>query len=194
MSLFQEIKDSAEGRELSIRWYQRKIKSLGADRYSATQHIMQGHKEGRVVSRPEFGMLNLFHYRPKGAFKLKYYDIFPIVLPFESHKNGFTGINFHFLPIPLRIELLERLQLYSREDKVEVYWDLIENWKLVRPIVRRYLKQQVKSHFLRLPLDDMLIGSLLPVQGFYSGDWNYKQRVTNRKVWRDTRRSIMGEQ
>jgi len=194
MSLFQEIKDSAEGRELSIRWYQRKIKSLGADRYSATQHIMQGQKEGRVVSRPEFGMLNLFHYRPKGALKLKYYDIFPIVLPFERHKNGFTGINFHFLPIPLRIELLERLQLYSREDKVEVYWDLIENWKLVRPIVRRYLKQQVKSHFLRLPLDDMLIGSLLPVQGFYSGDWNYKQQVTNRKVWRDTRRSIMGEQ
>lgn len=45
MSLFQEIKDSAEGRELSIRWYQRKIKSLGADRYSATQHIMQGQKK-----------------------------------------------------------------------------------------------------------------------------------------------------
>jgi hypothetical protein len=194
MSLFQEIKDSAEGRELSIKWYQRKIKSLGADRYSATQHIMQGSKEGRVVSRPEFGMLNLFYYEPKGASKLKYYDIYPIVLPFESHRNGFTGINFHFLPIPLRIELLERLQLYSRGDTLEVYWDLIAEWRSVQPIVRRYLKQQVKSLFLRLPLDDMLVGSLLPVQGFYKGDWNYKQRVPNRIVWRDTRRRIMGEQ
>jgi len=190
MSLFQEIKDSADGRELSVRWYQNQIRSLGGSRIDARQHITEGRRENRTGVRPEFGQLNLFAYRPKTANKLPYYDTFPIVLPFKEHINGFTGINFHYLSMGLRVQLLDRMKVYADEDKLKVYWDLISNVRLVKPTVRRYDRAQVKSLYLQIPLNDMLVGILLPVQRFYTGEWAYKMRKPPRSVWHDSRRKM----
>ena len=187
MSLFQDIRDSAEGRELSVRWYQNQIRSLGGSRIGARQHIAEGRRENRAGVRPEFGQLNLFAYRPKTDKKLPYYDTFPIVLPFKEHKNGFTGINFHYLSMGLRVKLLQKMLVYGRpvsvkEEKISIYWDLISNIGLVKPTVRRYDRTQVKSLYLRIPLDDMLVGILLPVQRF--------KKESAKKVWADSRGMI----
>ena len=109
MSLFQDIRDSAEGRELSVRWYQDQIRNLGGNTIGARQHITEGRRENKTAVGPTFGELNLYYYRPKTAKKLPYYDTFPIVLPFKRHKNGFTGINFHYLPMGLRVKLLQKI-------------------------------------------------------------------------------------
>ncbi len=42
-----------------------------------------------------------------------YYDSFPLVLPLETIKGGFMGLNFHYLPYILRFRLLERLQRFA---------------------------------------------------------------------------------
>ena len=195
MSLFQDIRDSAEGRELSVRWYQDQIRNLGGNTIGARQHIAEGTRENRTSVRPTFGELNLYYYRPKTAKKLPYYDTFPIVLPFKEHKNGFMGINFHYLSMGLRVKLLQKMLVYGRpvsvkEEKIRIYWDLISNIGLVKPTVRRYDRTQVKSLYLRIPLDDMLVGILLPVQRFYTGDWAYKMRKPPRSVWHDSRRRM----
>ena len=50
----------------------------------------------------------MFFYDPKFKKTLPYYDTFPLVLPLETYNDGFLGINMHYLPIPLRVNLLDQ--------------------------------------------------------------------------------------
>ena len=137
MSLFDDIKESAEGRELSTRWYRSQITSLGGDSMSAKSHINQG----QATARPNYGMMNLFSYRPETAEKLRFYDIFPLAIPVARHRDGFTGINFHYLPIPARVKLLNSLVESFKDgenEKLDMTWRNVSGLRSVRPIVRRY--------------------------------------------------------
>ena len=194
MSLFQEIKESAEGRELSIKWYQNRIKHIGGSSIRNPRtliHDEEGH--GLARARPGFGELNLFQYSPKKPENLKYYDLFPIVLPLVKHRNGFTGLIFHYLPLVLRVKLLTLLaEAYGDENsqRINVTYFMIRNMRLIKPVIRRYIRTQVETLYLRIPLDDMLIGILLPVQKFRTGPLDSMSQVMNREVWRDSRGTV----
>ena len=69
--------------------------------------------QGKLIGRPSTGRLNMFFYDPKTKARLPYYDVFPLVLPLESIKGGFMGLNFHYLPYILRFRLLDRLQKFA---------------------------------------------------------------------------------
>ena len=197
-TIFEQLSNEAEGRELSVRWYRSKIKDL-APRITAGEMLAQG----KSTSTPSYGLLNLFNYKPLGPDRLKYYDTFPLVLPFKFHRNGFTGLNFHYLSIPMRIELLRRLDAMFEED-AELYrldaknqgrvlamsWSRIKGMRGVKPCVKRYRAMYVYSNFLKIGVHDMAAAVLLPVEKFYSGElWKDKQgRVISRDVWRDSRR------
>jgi len=160
--------------------------------------------QGKSTPRPTYGMMNLYWYKPLNAARLKYYDLFPLVIPFKKHRNGFTALNFHYLSIPMRINLLERLEAY--EDSGTLYsldendigqllsfqWNEIKGMRGIKPIVRRYLAKYVYSNFLKIELEDMVAGALLPVERFYEGDlWNDRmQRVHPRRVWDESRRVV----
>ena len=204
IGIFDEIREAAHGRELSMRWYRQKVQEL-LPRPQVRQMIREGYKEGKVTVRPNFGTMNLFYYRPKTPQRLKYYDIFPLVIPMGRRlNNGFVGINFHYLSIPQRWALLERLQAFQTSslldafdseegagDVVSLFWSQIKSIRGVRPIVRRYLTEQVNSAFLRIEISEMLIAVSLPVERFYEGAWNKKTRVQPQEVFRDTRRRMM---
>ena len=72
-----------------------------------------------------------------------------------------------------------------------LFWPQVKKKRGVRPIVRRYLTEYMKSRFLRIELSEMLIACSLPVERFYTGVWGKKKKVLPQKVFRDTRRSIM---
>ena len=99
----QSVLDDAGGRPRSTQWYRDKIKELGAP--SSRKLI----KDGKRSGAPFYGRLNMFFYSPKHAKVLPYYDTFPLVLPLEKYSDGFLGINLHYLPISLRMRLLDRL-------------------------------------------------------------------------------------
>ena len=40
----------------------------------------------------------MFVYDPKTKAKLPFYDTFPLVLPIDTFRGGFIGLNFHYLP------------------------------------------------------------------------------------------------
>ena len=198
-TIFRKLREEAAGRDLSVRWYRSKIKEL-APRITASQMIDQG----KSTPRPTYGMMNLYWYKPLNAARLKYYDLFPLVIPFKKHRNGFTALNFHYLSIPMRINLLERLEAY--EDSGTLYsldendigsllafeWGEIKGMRGIKPIVRRYLAKYVYSNFLKIELEDMVAGALLPVERFYEGDlWNDRmERVHPRRVWDESRRVV----
>ena len=105
----QAVKDELKGRPRSTAWYREKIKELG------TPTTLDLIRDGKRNTRPFYGKLNMFMYDPKFKKTLPYYDTFPLVLPLEKYDDGFLGINLHYLPIPLRIRLLDRLVDFSND-------------------------------------------------------------------------------
>ena len=103
----QAVKDEAKGRPKSTAWYREKIKELG------TPSSLDLLRDGKRNNKPFYGKLNMFMYDPKFKKTLPYYDTFPLVLQLETYPDGFLGINFHYLPIPLKIKLLDLLVNFS---------------------------------------------------------------------------------
>ena len=130
----------------------------------------------------------MFFYDPKLKTKLPYYDTFPLVLPIENYPDGFLGINLHYLPIPLRIRLLDRLVDFSNNTKFDqstrivADYQKLKNVRLVRPTIHKYLAGQVKSQFRRIDADEFTIATLLPVQRF--------KKASASEVWKESRSMV----
>ena len=175
----QSVLDAAGGRPKSTDWYKDKIKEFG------TPKSLDLIRDGKRNDRPFYGRLNMFIYDPKLKKTLPYYDTFPLVLPLENYTDGFLGINLHYLPIPLRIKLLDRLVDFSNDTDFDEKTRLILDYKkvkrirLVKPTIHKYLAGQVKSQFRRIDADEFMIATLLPVQRF-------KKAAAN-EVWKDSR-------
>ena len=178
----QSVVKAAKGRPKSTAWFRDKIAELGKP--TATQLI----RDGKRASRPFYGNLNMFFYDPKFKNKLPYYDRFPLVLPLERYSDGFLGINLHYLPIPLRIRLLDELMDYStdtnfdKKTKINTNYQRLKNVNLIKPTLKRYLAGQVKSAFRKIDADEFTVATLLPVQRFSKASAN--------KVWSDSRSMV----
>ena len=204
LGIFDEIREEAHGRELSMRWYRQKVQDL-LPRPEARQMIREGIKNQKVTVRPNFGTMNLFYYRPKGAAKLPYYDVFPLVIPIGRRLNdGFVGLNFHYLSIPQRWLLLERLSMFQvpsqldsfdtgegAGDVMALFWSKIRSKRGVKSVVKRYLTKNIQSRFLKIELSEMLIALSIPMERFYTGKWGGKKRYLAEKVYRQSRREMM---
>ena len=170
-SVFDDIRKAAGDRDKSINWYRTKIRDLG-NRISASK-LLRG---GKVRTRPRMNELQMFFHYPKFKRELPYYDRFPLVLPIERYTDGFLGINFHYLPQPLRIQLLERLDARNFEGD----YSSLKRIKLIKPCIKRYLTSKFKSGFLRLDETDYLPAVLMPVAQF--------QKASESRVFADSRR------
>ena len=175
----KSVQDAAKGRPKSTAWYQDKIKEFGKP---GAQDLI---RDGKRSSAPFYGRLNMFFYNPKHKKTLPYYDTFPLVLPLESYSDGFLGINFHYLPIPLRIRLLDSVVDFSNNTKfdettiIQADYARLKNINLVKPTLHRYLAGQTKSDFRRIDADEFTVATLLPVQRF--------KKASAREVWKDSR-------
>ena len=178
----RQVLDAAEGQEYSTQWYRDKIKEFG------TPKALDLIRDGKQAKSPFGGVLNMFVYAPKFARKLPYYDTFPLVLPIESYSDGFLGINLHYLPISLRIRLLDRLNDFSNNTKFDestflnVSYDKVKNLQSIKPTIHKYLSGYVRSRFRRIDADEFVIATLLPVQRF--------KKATASQVYSDSRRMV----
>ena len=178
----QSVIDAQKGRPRSTEWFKDKIKELGEPK------PLDLIRDGKRANAPFYGRLNMFTYSPKHRKKLPYYDTFPLVLPIESYPDGFLGINFHYLPIPLRIRLLDKLVDFSNNTKFDesttlnVSYNQLKNIRLIRPTIKRYLAGKVKSRFRRVDADEFTIATLLPVARF--------TKASAAQVHRDSRKML----
>ena len=178
----QAVKDAAKDRPKSTSWYREKIKEFG------TPGPLDLIRDGKRNNKPFYGKLNMFMYSPKFKKALPYYDTFPLVLPLEMYPDGFLGINLHYLPIPLRIKLLDRLVDFSNNTKFDYTTKLIVDYKklkgvrLIRPTIHKYLAGYTKSQFRRIDADEFTVATLLPVQRF--------KKASASEVWKESRAMI----
>ena len=169
----QSVLDAAGGRPKSTQWFRDKIKEFGEP--SSSDLI----RDGKRTISPTFGLLNMFIYDPKLKDKLPYYDTFPLVLPVEEYGNGFLGINLHYLSMPMRMRLLDRLVDFSNNNKFDdstslnVNYRKLKNINLIKPCLKRYLASNVKTQFRKVEADEFVVATLLPVQRFKKQSDNY---------------------
>ncbi len=162
----QSVLNAAGGKSQSVAWFRSKIKEFGTPKSADLL------RDGKRTSTPTFGLLNMFVYSPKLKDKLPYYDTFPLVLPIEQYNNGFLGINLHYLSIPMRIRLLDRLtdfannKAFDETTFINADYRGLKNIELIKPCLKRYLAGYVKSQFRKVEADEFMVATLLPVQRF----------------------------
>jgi hypothetical protein len=129
----------------------------------------------RNVSRFVLGNLYFFHYSPKNAESLPYYDIFPLVLVLARYNDGFLGLNLHYLPIKMRALFLDKLlsyAIYNDEDEIKrirITYDILSSVKRLRayePCLKRYLFNHIRTRLLKVEPHEWETALFLPVEQF----------------------------
>ena len=75
-------------------------------------------------------VMNLYYYMPKYEKTLPYYDVFPLVIPIKRLPGGFLGLNFHYLSVPLRMKLMEKLLPMTKENRI-IGWTRVSKFRFV---------------------------------------------------------------
>tara|TARA_B100000035_G_scaffold247224_1_gene215908 strand:+ start:387 stop:908 length:522 start_codon:yes stop_codon:yes gene_type:complete len=167
---FDKISAQIKTGDEPYTWYRNRIKELG------TPSVPELLRSGKLNKTPHPKHLNMFVYAPKFAKKLPYYDTFPLVMYLKSAEGGFYGLNFHYLPYALRARLLDA----AGQDELSV--SAVENSRLTRPTIKRYLFGYTRSMFRKIDSDDNLTAIMLPVQRF--------KKAGENKIWGDSRKMI----
>ena len=190
-NIFQTVSMKAGDAEKSYYWYREQVKNLGSN-LSGTQLL----RNEKLTSRIRPGEMYLFMYDPKLKKTLPYYDAVPLVLPFQIVKDGFLGINLHYLPYLARFKLLgdlNKLTLDKRineNTRIQISWQILNSsskYLAATTCVKHYLSSHLRSRFLKINYTDWITASMLPVERFKSDSGN---DPSNAKVWRDTTKKI----
>lgn len=185
---FQQLRD-LETSDKSVRWYQDTIRKVGLSNVTGRTALRSD--IGEFVSGVEPGDMYLFFYDPKTKEKLPYYDTIPLVMVFDVNPKGFHGINFHYLPPLLRMQLLGKMLEYttsktlSEKTKFALKWNTLRNtarFPGVRVCVKQYLNDHLQSRVLKINPDDWKKTIMLPIDNF--------EKKTRNIVFRESRRMM----
>ena len=132
-------------------------------------------------TRPMWGRMYLFQYQAKWDEKLPYWDMWPLIFPFDYAKNGFYGINLHYLAPNDRTDLMIRLikaqggsgNLTERY-RLKLSYDIITKFKPAIPCIKRYLYGQIQGKGLYgIGGNDWSYAAALPLQKFQKESAKY---------------------
>jgi hypothetical protein len=173
----------------SRRWFRRAAKELTG--HMTLKTAAKGLPAKRRVDRPAPGYMYLFRYDPKHKKTLPYYDSYPLIFPVASYDDGFSGINFHYLPPPLRAQLMDALysvktdRRYDENTKILLTYKIlngVSKFKNFAPTYKRYLYAHVRSKFLEIQSVEWDIALFLPTEKF--------NKASSAEVWKDSRSKV----
>lgn len=167
-------------------WYQQtasKLKSLTPNKALADKD--------NLMKNVRIGSMFMFFYDPKWKNTLPFYDTFPLIFPIEMYKDGFLGLNLHYLPPLLRGKLMDALYDLINNDKMndttrlKISYDLLNGasrFKWFKPCIHRYLFSHVQSRFLYIDPVNWDKAVMLPLERF--------RKATKEQVWKNSRRKV----
>jgi hypothetical protein len=140
---------------------------------TARDEIMQERNVG-IDATPKIGRMYLFQYDAKWKDILPYWDVWPLIFPFDYTSNGFYGINLHYLPPNDRINLMLRLIKSAGSSanvtdkyRLKLSYQIITGFKPAVPCIKRYLFSHVQgSGFYGISGTDWSYAATLPLQKF----------------------------
>lgn len=174
---------SREAREWFRKQTRENIKRVNERKFLGEQ---ARHRDGVRI-----GGMYAFQYDAKHKATLKYWDRVPLVFPFKFERDGFVGINLHYLPPKLRARLMDGLYehvtntRYDDTTRIRLDYQLlnnVSNLRYFKPCVKRYLYSHVRSPFTYILPTEWDIRISLPLARF-------AKRTANR-VYADSERSL----
>ena len=166
-------------------WFREKVKQASASARMRAVTPTQLLKRQEATDT-ELGQMLFYKYDPKFAKKLPYWDMYPLVFPFEKAKGGFYGLNLHYIPPRDRAVLMDELKEYATNNKydattrLKITYDLLKGFGRAVPCVKRYLGTNIRSNTVRINADEWEIAIFLPVERF--------QKEKKSVVWNDSRK------
>ena len=166
-------------------WFREKVRQAGASaRMKAVtpNQLLRRQPDDNIL----LGKMFFYKYDPKFAKKLPYWDMYPLVFPFERAPGGFYGLNLHYIPPRDRAVLMDNLNQYASNNKydkttrLELSYRLLKRYGRAVPCVKRYLGDRIVSQTVRIDADEWEIAIFLPVERF--------QKASKGEVWADSRR------
>ena len=168
-------KVKAKGKQ-AMSWFKDIVKKTRAAAFPAAtgrSDIMSDRNTG-VQAMPTIGRLYLFQYDAKWKDILPYWDVWPLIFPFDLAANGFYGINLHYLPPNARIDLMLRLIKaqggsgnLTEKYKLKLSYNIITSYPPARPCIKRYLFSHVQGRgFYGINGEDWSYAASLPLQKF----------------------------
>ena len=165
-------------------WFREKVKQASASarmRAVTPTQLLKREEEGSAT----LGKMLFYKYDPKFAKKLPYWDMYPLVFPFEKAKGGFYGLNLHYITPRDRAILMDQLKEYATNNKydattrLKITYNLLKGFGRAVPCVKRYLGTNIRSNTVRINADEWEIAIFLPVERF--------QKQKKSVVWNDSR-------
>ncbi len=190
-TLLQRITESLAKEGLKPRtnaardWLRSKVKELKP----SPQRLMNDRQ--RLRDSSIIGKMYFYFYDPKTKDKMKYYDRFPLVIPIENYKDGFLGLNLHYITPRQRIILLDKLsetasnKSFDENTKLRIsyaYLAAASKAFEATPCIKRYLFSQIESRFLEITANEWDIAVMLPVESFVG--------ASTSKVYSDSRKKF----
>jgi len=100
-------------------------------------------------------------------------------------------LNLHYLPIPMRIRLLDRItedntstssRMYDSRTSIITEYSKLKNIPIIKPTIKHYLYGHVKSQFRVVIPEEWVIAALLPVQRFKKASASRAYNDSKRKM------------
>jgi hypothetical protein len=166
-------------------WLRAKVKEL-----TPTSRALMADRD-RLKTNSTIGKMYFYFYDPKTKDTLPYYDRFPLVIPIESYRDGFLGLNLHYIHPKQRLILLDKLSEtatnnnFDSKTKLRVSYSYLAGASKAfeaTPCIKRYLYSHIQSRFLEISADEWDIAAMLPVETFVG--------ATTSKVYADSRKKF----
>ena len=145
------------------------------------------------TQREMIGNMYMYVYDPKTKQALPYYDRFPLVIMIEKYKDGFLGLNLHYLRPDVRAKFLDELmrlapgKVKSNSRLLKAKYSLLQStrkYKEFRPCIKRYLGSQIRSKVVRVPMTEWEIAIFLPTDQFVKASktevWNESIKIARK--------------
>ena len=188
-SLFDKLESEAFRKGITARtkeantWFQKKVMALGP----LGKAVL---KDDRLKAQAgaHTGDMVMYTYDPKLKKTLPYYDTFPLTIVVGPAKDGFYGINLHYLPPKVRAIFLDKLndtasnQKYNKTTRFRITYNLLKatkNYKYFKPCFKHYLTSNVNSKIMKVNAAEWNIAIFLQTANF--------KKASIGKVWADSR-------
>jgi hypothetical protein len=171
----------------SREWFRKKVDKM---RNINRKNLMR-EEELQKTDDSVIGNMYMFFYDPKHKDTLPYYDKFPLVVVVGPAKDGFLGLNLHYLPPVLRAKFLDGLldittnKRYDDTTKFRLSYKMLQGaakFKYFKPCLKHYLNDHVKGNFAKVSAPEYEIAVFLPTADWAKGNQN--------KIYSDSRRMI----
>lgn len=181
-----------ESQREAIKWFistLRKTQQKDAAIGDLEPNLLLKNRRATVELIP--GQVYFWRYDPKHKDTLPYYDTAPLVVLLDIDETSVLGLNTHYLPYRLRIQLINALldtitaTKWDHKTKARINYGMVKSlskFAIAKPALKRYLFTHMRSKVVRIQAENWKNVAYLPIDRFV--------KATKQKVWRDSERMI----